>query len=164
MTNLYVVNSQKPTAVSHSISCNFSGKGEKDLILAKGNILEFYTFTNGKLELLLEAPVFGEILSLLSVPSKPVKKFSEEKNQEKDFVFVLLSRKFCLLEYDQDLNIVKTRSIGSLKDIEMKELESGYLALIDPSASVICTKVYSGVLKVRILYNLICNYNFLILI
>lgn len=141
MSYSYVVTSQKATAVSHAITCNFTAADERNLIVAKGNYLLVYAVRNGNLELVMESPLFGKIKSL---------EFYRPSTAVTDSLFVLTERKsFCVLGYDGQTNKLVTRAVGNVRDRAGRDIEIGQRGLIDPDFRMIGMMLYEGHLKVH---------------
>lgn len=141
MSYLYVVNSHKPTAVHHSASCSFTGPDDKNLLLAKCNMLEIHLLREDGLKLLQTVPIFGRIVGL--EPFRPL-------DATTDSVFILTDRKkFCILSFDTQNNNVVTQTVGSVKERKGRDSELGQRAFMDPDFRVVGLQLYDSSIKVR---------------
>lgn len=140
MSHLYVVNSHKSTAVHHSVKCSFTAPNEKNLILAKCNILEFYTLREDGLQLLHTVPVFGRIVGLEPFRSA---------GSEVDSLFVLTDRKkFFILAFDSTTEKIVTRTVGNAKERKGRDAEMGQRAFMDPDYRIVGLQLYDSSVKV----------------
>lgn len=140
MSYSYVVTSQRPTAVSFSIVCNFTGEEDKNLIIAKGNFLVIYAVRPEGLEVVVETPLFGRIKSL---------DYYRPHGSKTDVLFVLTERKsFCVLGYDGDTQKIITRAVGNVRDRAGRDVEIGQRGIVDPDYRMIGMMLYEGQLKV----------------
>lgn len=66
----YVTSSQPPTSVTHAVVCNFTGPGEKTLIIGKSTRLEAHRVEDGELAPVFDVAVYGRIatIDVLSAP------------------------------------------------------------------------------------------------
>lgn len=140
MSHLYVVNSHKPTAIHHSASCAFTGPNDKNLLLAKCNILEFHVLREDGLKLLQSLTIFGRIVGL--EPFRPA-------GSDTDSIFVLTDRKkFFILSYDAVLSKVVTRTVGNVKERKGRDAEMGQRAFMDPDYRIVGLQLYDSSIKV----------------
>lgn len=139
----YVVTSHKPTAVNHSLICNFTGPDERNLVVARGNYLEISTLRDDGLTTELpEVSLFGRIASLGHCRIATL-------NQ--DVLFVLTERKhFCVLSYDIPTQKIVTRAAGNAKDKSGRDLETGIFAVVDPDNRMVAMALSEGQMKVVI--------------
>ena len=141
MSYSYVVTSQRSTAVSHSIVCNFTSATDRNLIVARGNHLQIQTIREDSIVLEEDVPLFGHILSL-----DHYRPSDSDTNQ--DVLFILTKRKnFCVLAYDSVAKKVLTRTVGSVKDRAGREIEKQN-SFSDPQGRMIGMLLYEGQLKV----------------
>ncbi len=137
----YVATSQKPTAVKSAIVCSFTGTDEQNLVMARGNRLEFHSLTSDGLVPIFDVGIYGNILTLASFRPPTL---------AQDVIFVLSERKqFSILSYNKDTNKIVTRASGNLRDKVGRDLDSGPLGLIDPENRVIAVFLYEGLVKVN---------------
>lgn len=143
MSYLYLVTSQKATAVHYSIVCNFTSPTDKNLIIAKGNHIEIYIFSeeNG-LKLVKDLPIFGRVKALDSY---------RVQGHLQDFLFILIERKkFCILGYDTVKQVIFTKAVANVKERLGRDAEMGQRGFIDPEGRVIAMQLYDTCLKVKL--------------
>ena len=152
MSYSYVVNSQKPTAVQHTIVCNFTSPTDRNLIIAKGNHLEIQTLAEDGLTPILDVGLFGKITAL---------DFYRPANTHQDVIFVLTEKKhFSVIGFDSINKKLVTRAAGNVKDRVGRDIESGQRGFIDPNNSMIAMLLYEGLLKViiyHVMSTLLCR-------
>ena len=142
MSYSYIVNSQKPTAVHHTIICNFTSPTEKNLIIARGNHLEIQIFREGGLAPVLDVGLFGKITAL---------DFYRPANTSQDVIFILTEKKhFSVMGFDSVNKKLVSRATGNVKDRVGRDIETGQKGLIDPNHSMIAMLLYEGLLKVSL--------------
>lgn len=140
MSYNYVVNSQKPTAVHHTIVCNFTSTTDRNLIIAKGNHLEVQTLSNGGLLPILDVALFGKITAL---------DFYRPANSTQDVLFLLTEKKhFSIIEYNSGTKKLVTRATGNVKDRVGRDIDGGQRGFIDPDNRMIAMLLYDGLIKV----------------
>ena len=141
MAYSYVVGSQKSTAISHSLLCNFTSPTDCNLVLAKGNYLEIHTLRESELIGVIDAPLFGNILAMDTY---------RHSTLNVDVLFILTDKRhFCVLGFDAENRKIITRAVGNVKDRVGKELECGQRGFIDPDNRMIGMLLYEGLIKVR---------------
>lgn len=144
MSYSYVVNSHKPTAVHHSIVCNFTSSSDRNLIIAKGNHIEIQTLVDHGLCPVLDVGLFGKITAL---------DFYRPMNSTQDVIFILTEKKhFSVIGFDSVKKKLITRASGNVKDRVGRDIESGQKGFIDPNNSMIAMLLYEGLLKVILFY------------
>lgn len=142
MSYSYVVNSQKPTAVHHTVVCSFTSPLDTNLIIAKGNHLEIQTLKEDGLAPVLDVALFGRITAL---------DFYRPANSTQDVIFILTEKKnFSVIGYDTINKKLITRAIGNVKDRVGRDIETGQRGFIDPDHRMIAMLLYDGLLKVTI--------------
>ena len=136
----YVVTSQKPTAVQHAVTCNFTSVTDLNLVTARGNRIEVYTVYESTLRLDYETSLYGVIASI---------NFYRPHQSQLDVILILTERKqFCTLSYDVINKKAVTLATGNLKDKIARELDCGSCALVDPDYRMIAMSMYEGALKI----------------
>jgi hypothetical protein len=141
MSYLYAATSQKATAVTNSLVCNFTGPNEKNLILSKGNHLEVHILKDEKLLPLLDTSLFARIKSM---------DFYRPHGYLQDVIFILTERKsFLVLSYDASNKRIVTRATGCMKDRVGHEFDGGMKSFIEPDNRAIAMMLYGGQIKVR---------------
>jgi DNA damage-binding protein 1 len=145
MSYSYIVNSQKPTAVQHTVVCSFTSPLETNLILARGNHLEIQTLKEDGLAPILDVALFGKITSL---------DFYRPVNSNQDVLFILTEKKhYSVIGYDSLNKKLVTRALGNVKDRVGRDIETGQRAFIDPDSRMIAMLLYDGLLKVEKMCN-----------
>lgn len=143
MSYSYVVTSQKSTAISHSVICNFTSVNDTNLVIVRGNTIEISTYNNNNLIIEDNISLFGQIISLQSY--KP----SHEDRNISDNLFILTAHKtFTVLSYDNVNKKIMTKSIGNVKDRAAREVEIKQRSFVDPESRMIGMLLYEGQLKV----------------
>jgi DNA damage-binding protein 1 len=145
MEHSYAVSTLEATAVTFSVVCRLSAtatESEKsNLVLAKGNLLEIYSFSEDGLVKLLSTPLFGRITALETY---------QPGDLTYDVLFILTERKhFSILCYDGATNSLVTRAKGSLRDPVGRSLEQGQRGIIDPEGRMVGMMLDDGLLKVQ---------------
>ena len=141
MSYSYIVNSQKPTAVQHTVVCSFTSPHETNLILARGNHLEIQTLREDGLAPILDVALFGKITSL---------DFYRPVNSSQDVLFILTEKKhYSVIGYDSLSKKLVTRALGNVKDRVGRDIETGQRGFIDPDSRMIAMLLYDGLLKVE---------------
>jgi DNA damage-binding protein 1 len=139
-TYSYIVTSQKPTSVSHSIVCNFTSSQDSNLILSRGNHLEVHTLREDGLQSILDTTLFGTINSI---------DYFRPNNSNQDLLFVLTEKKhFCIYGFDSLTQKLVAKAAGNVKDRLGREIESGQRGFVDPDYRVIGMLIYECQLKV----------------
>jgi len=140
MAHCYIVTAQPATAIVGALVCSFTGENTRDLILTKGNHLEVHRFSNTGLVPILDASIYGKIVS--------IDKY-RVMDSKQDLLFVLTERKnFCILQYDSVSKKLVTRTTVNVKDRVGREIENGICGMADVSNSIIGMLIYEGVLKI----------------
>lgn len=142
MSYNYYVTAHKSSAVHFSITGNFTGPDDFNLILGKNTRFEIYTVTSEGLRPIKEVNVYGTIAVLL---------LFRPAGEKKDLLFLLTERyNACILEYSETENgcQIITKSSGILTDPVGRPPETGVLGFIDPTCKLIGLRLYEGVLKI----------------
>ena len=129
----------KPTAVSHSLKCNFTSKTNDNLILIKNNIIEIYNLTKNGLEPNPYLNIFGKIIIVENIPCN---------KQNKDNLFILTEDlDYSIISYNNNKieNLIK----GNIKEDLGKKNEK-ILYAIDSNKNYIIINAYVN------LFNVIC--------
>ena len=129
----------KPTAVSHSLKCNFTSKTNDNLILIKNNIIEIYNLTKNGLEPNPYLNIFGKIIIVENIPCN---------KQNKDNLFILTEDlDYRIISYNNNKieNLIK----GNIKEDLGKKNEK-ILYAIDSNKNYIIINAYVN------LFNVIC--------
>lgn len=140
MSYLYVVNSKKATAVSFSARCSFTSADHINLILAKCNNIEVYTFGSDGLKFVKTLPLFGRVVGLQAF--RPA-------GANKDVLFILIERKkYCIVEFDEEKQKIVTRAVGNLKERKGRDADLGQKCFLDPDCRVMGLQLYDSSIKV----------------
>jgi DNA damage-binding protein 1 len=151
MEHSYAVSTLEATAVTFSVVCRLSvTEYEKShLVLAKGNLLEIYSFSEDGLVKMLTTPLFGRITALDTY---------QPGDLTHDVLFILTERKhFSILCYDAASNSLVTRAKGSLKDQVGRSLDQGQKGVIDPEGRMVGMMLDDALLKVPHLSSLLLD-------
>jgi len=102
----YVVTAHKPSAVHLSLTANFTGAQDKNLIVTKSNRLVIYLLTPECLQPILDTSVYGRIANIEVIRSP---------GADKDSLCLLTERlKFCVLDYDSNTGELNTKAMGDV--------------------------------------------------
>ena len=108
MSYNYVITSQRPTAVSHAIVCDFTGENSNNLVISKGNRIEIHNANAEGVTPVIEFGLYGTVSSLTHY--RPA-------GMVQDVLFILTAKKyFCVLGYDPDLHKIINRAMGCVRD------------------------------------------------
>ena len=135
----YVSTSQRPTAVSHAIVCEFTSPGARDLIITKGNRVEVHTASADGITPVSEFGLNGQICSLNQY--RPT-------GMATDVLYILTAKKyFCVLGFDAENSKIVSRAMGCVRDRIGRDHEQGPSAIIDPGNRMIAMSLYERHLK-----------------
>ena len=154
----YVVTAQRPTAVTSSVVGCFTGKKQRNLIVAKCTRLEVYLLAPEGLQLVLDVDVYGRIaaMGLFSPPNrKMVHKGTGTENTGKQMLYILTEHyKLSVVKYDEDTGELVTVAKGTVEDSIGRQSDSGQIGILDPLNRCIALSLYDGMLKlIPILYS-----------
>ncbi|XP_037087603.1 DNA damage-binding protein 1-like [Pollicipes pollicipes] len=142
MSHNYVVTAQKPTAVNHCVTGNFTSSSDLNLIMAKNNRLEVFIVSPEGLQPVKEIGIYGLIA---------VMKLFRPCDEEKDLLFIVTQHyNAMILECvgrGESLEVV-TKVHGNVADRIGKPAETGIIGIIDPEARCIALRLYDGILKI----------------
>merc|ERR1711871_1001011 len=137
---LYAVTAHRPTNVTHSLTAQFTGPTDMNLIIAKCTRIEIHMMTPEGLQPVLESGIYGRISCL--------EKFRPEGEQT-DLLFLCTERyNFCVLAYDAEAGQIVTRANGNAHDRIGRPTDSGQIGIVDPSCRMIGLHLYDGLFKV----------------
>jgi DNA damage-binding protein 1 len=123
----YVVTAHKPSAVHLSLTANFTGAKDKNLIVTKSNRLVIYLLTPECLQPILDTSVYGRIANIEVIRCP---------GADKDSLCLLTERlKFCVLDYDSATGELLTKAMGDVTDAVGRMIDSGPIMHIDPASS-----------------------------
>ena len=136
----YVVTAHKPSAVQLSLTANFTGPRDKNLIVTKSNRLVIYLLTPDCLQPVLDTTVYGRIANIEVIRSP---------GADRDSLCLLTERlKFCVLDYDCSSGELLTKAMGDVTDTVGRMIDSGPIMHIDPERRLIGLHLYDGFFKV----------------
>ncbi|DAZ92907.1 TPA: LOW QUALITY PROTEIN: hypothetical protein N0F65_013069, partial [Lagenidium giganteum] len=136
----YVATAQKPTSVTHSLTANFTGPNETNLLLAKCSHFEVHLLTPEGLLPQHDINMYGRI-SIFEV-FRPA-------NEPQDWLFIVTQRfQFCVLAYDAATQRVVTKAHGNIRDSIGRSSELVTSGNIDPEGRLIGMNLYEGYFKV----------------
>ena len=136
----YVVTAHKPSAVHLSLTANFTGPKDKNLIVTKSNRLVIYLLTPDCLQPILDTSVYGRIACIEVIRSP---------GADRDSLCLLTERlKFCVLDYDSGSGELLTKALGDVTDAVGRMIDSGPIMHIDPDRRLIGLHLYDGFFKV----------------
>ncbi|XP_043235477.1 DNA damage-binding protein 1-like isoform X1 [Amphibalanus amphitrite] len=142
MSHNYVVTAQKPTAVNHCVTGNFTSPTDLNLIMAKNNRLEVFIVSPEGLQPVKEIGIYGLI---------SVMKLFRPCDEEKNLLFIVTQHyNAMILECvgrGESLEIV-TKVHGNVADRIGKPAETGIIGIIDPESRCIALRLYDGILKI----------------
>jgi hypothetical protein len=154
----YVVTSQQPTVVSHSLVANFTSSEDKNLVIAKINRLEIHSISSSKvpaghadstdvivvsdvLAPLFDVPIYGRIASLSKV---------RLATDSVDTLLLTTERyQLIALQFDSVARSIKTIASGDLRDRLGRPIDQGQLVSVDPLNRAVAFLFYDGILKVE---------------
>eukprot|EP01091_Cochliopodium_minus_P000594 TRINITY_DN1052_c0_g2_i2.p1 TRINITY_DN1052_c0_g2~~TRINITY_DN1052_c0_g2_i2.p1 ORF type:complete len:680 (-),score=176.68 TRINITY_DN1052_c0_g2_i2:1364-3403(-) len=138
MSYLYVTTAHKPSSVTHSVTGNFTGPKELNLIISKGTRIEIHQLTEDGVQPLLDIGIYARITTMF---------LFRPKGSKQDHLFISTeSYQFCVLKYEN--NSIITTTNGDIKDRVGKPVDIGHIVIIDPSCSLILMHLYDRVLKI----------------
>ncbi|GAB5359336.1 hypothetical protein AAMO2058_000535400 [Amorphochlora amoebiformis] len=138
----YVVTAHRPTAVTHALTCSFTGSSDRNLILAKSTYIEVKLITSEGLLPLIDIPLYGRIASMLA--------FRPSRSAKRDQIFICTERHgICVLEYDPVSRKIVTKMSGSARQRSCRPVESedGPLGLLDPDHGIIGLYLFEGIFQ-----------------
>ncbi|KAK5580443.1 hypothetical protein RB653_000460 [Dictyostelium firmibasis] len=147
----FVSTVQKPTSVTHSVTGNFTGPNDKNLIISKCTKIEIFLMDQDGLKPMFDVNIYGRIsvLKLFSVAGS-----------KQDYLFISTeSFKFCILAYDYEKKEIVTKASGNAEDTIGRPTEAGQLGIIDPDGRIVALHLYEGLLKLITLDNSTINNN-----
>ncbi|XP_003389315.1 PREDICTED: DNA damage-binding protein 1-like [Amphimedon queenslandica] len=140
MSYNYIVTAHKATAVPLSVTGNFTGPDDLNLIQAKGSNLAVSLVTSEGLKPVLDVDVFGRILAI---------QLFRPQGERMDLLFILTARyHVAIVGYDPIANDVLTRAYGDIKERVGKPTLGKNVAMVDPSCQLIALHLYTGQLKI----------------
>eukprot|EP01135_Chromosphaera_perkinsii_P006121 Nk52_evm1s407 gene=Nk52_evmTU1s407 len=136
----YVVTAQKPTAVHHALTGNFTAPDCQNLILGKCTRIEIHVCTPEGLKPFLDVGVYGRIA---------IMELYRPKGYAQDVLFVSTERyRFCVLAYEPSTGEIVTKAAGDLQDRIGRPIDNGHIGVIDPDCRMFGLHLYDGLFKV----------------
>ncbi|KAL0476643.1 DNA damage-binding protein 1 [Acrasis kona] len=137
----YAVTAYKPSSIRFSLTGNFTGPLDRNLIVGKNNQLEIWTMAEEGIEPKHDVPIYGRI-STMSLYRQPGK--------EQDLLLITTEKyKMVILEYDSELaQPISTKYTGDISDTNGRETENGQIIVVDPLCRCIIMHLYEGTLKI----------------
>ncbi|KAK9462423.1 CPSF A subunit region-domain-containing protein [Lipomyces oligophaga] len=134
----YAVSVHKPTSVRYSVVTNLLAPNEYSLVLARPNALDIYSITATGLTLEKTVPIYGSITALLSI---------NPTNSPTSLIFVLIEDTTCFTLSCKDGELVTNQVLDELDDRWSAELDTPFIAIIDPQSRGILVQVRRGKLS-----------------
>lgn len=144
MAHNYVVTASRASAVNQSLTGNFTGPEDINLITAKLSRIEISKITPDGLKPMQEIGVYGRIESL---------QLFRPPGHNKDLLFMLTSKYHvaileCIEGQQPDTIDIITRRSGIIADPASRPAETGNIVIIDPACKMIGLRLYDGLFKV----------------
>eukprot|EP00906_Rhabdomonas_costata_P037101 RCo052151 len=140
MSYNYVVTAQKPTAVAHCLTANFTSAADLNLIVSKVLRIEVHTVTPEGLQPVVDVPLYGRVILMRAYRAQ---------GRDKDYLFLAFERySFCVLEYAEDSGTLLTVANGELVDRIGRKVEFGQIGIVDSSSSLFTFHLYEGLIKI----------------
>jgi DNA damage-binding protein 1 len=139
-THLYMVTAQKPTSVTHSLSGNFTGPDDLNLIIVKATHLELYLVVESSLKLIHDVPLNGRVT---------VMRLVRPPNRTQTCLFLVNERYHCcLLSFDRTKWELVNEYSGEVMDRIGRPDENGHIGIVDPECRMLGLRLYTGLFKV----------------
>ncbi|GMF12407.1 unnamed protein product [Phytophthora lilii] len=140
MAYSYVATAQRPTSVTHALTCAFTGAQDTNLLLAKSSRFEVHLLTPEGLQPQLDVQLYGRVAIFESFRAA---------GETQDWLFVVTQRfQFCVLAFDATTRQVLTKAHGSIRDAIGRSSEIVTSGNIDPEGRLIGMNLYEGYFKV----------------
>ena len=137
----YVVTAHKPTNVTHSLTGNFTGPDEINLIVSKCTLIEVHRVDAEGLHCMKVVPLYGRVATM---------ELWRPAGARQDMLFISTERyQFCILAYNAATDEIETRAKGDVQDRIGRPADSGQIAVVDPQCRLIGLHLYDGLFKVR---------------
>ncbi|CAB11219.1 Damaged DNA binding protein Ddb1 [Schizosaccharomyces pombe] len=137
----YVTYLHKPSSIRNAVFCKFVNASSWNVIVAKVNCLEVYSYENNRLCLITSANIFAKIVN--------VKAFKPVSSPTDHIIVATDSFRYFTLFWDANDNTVSNGiKIQDCSERSLRESQSGPLLLVDPFQRVICLHVYQGLLTI----------------
>lgn len=140
----YIVTANRASAVNQSLTGNFTGPDDINLITAKLSRIEISKITPEGLKPIQEVGVYGRIEAL---------KLFRPPGHQKDLLFMLTHKyHVAILESvpgnQPDTYDIITRRSGNIADPASRPAETGNIVIIDPQCRMIGLRLYDGLFKI----------------
>ena len=144
MSYNYIVTANRASAVSNSVTGNFTGPDDINLITAKLSRIEISKVTPEGLKTVHEVGIYGRIEAI---------RLFRPPGEKKDLLF-LLTHKYHVAILDcvegpqpDTIDIITLRS-GTIADTNSRPAETGIIVIIDPACKMIGLRLNDGLFKV----------------
>ncbi|XP_026819359.1 DNA damage-binding protein 1-like [Rhopalosiphum maidis] len=139
-SQFYTTTIKKATAVSFSESGFFITPTQLNLIVAKYNCLEIYLINEHGLSLLSETELYGQI---------EIMKVFRPKNKFTDLVFIVTAQyNAMILEFTQTSDKIEIITKGYCNVFDNLEVATGFMATVDPDATIVMLKLFERIFKI----------------
>jgi len=136
----YVVTAFKSSSVSHTLTGNFTGPKDLNLIVEKTTYFEIYRVMEQGLETIMQVPVYGKIEEIFLI--KPPNSTCHQ--------LVICTNRYSLLilAYDSVNQDIITVASGDIEDRIGRPCEGGPFGIVDPKCRTMAFHISEGLLKV----------------
>jgi DNA damage-binding protein 1 len=137
----YVVTAHKPSSVKFSLTGNFTGPDDRNLIIGKNNQLEIWTMTEEGIDPKHDVPIYGRIATMT---------LFRPPGEDQDILLITTEKyKMIMLQYNAKASQpIETRSTGDISDMIGRETENGQIVVVDPVCRCVAMHLYEGILKI----------------
>lgn len=144
MSYNYIVTANRASAVSNSITGNFTGPDDINLITSRLSRIEISKITPGGLKTIHEVGVYGRIEAI---------RLFRPPGHNKDLMFMLTNKYHvaileCIDGPQPDTIDIITRRSGNIADPASRPAETGNIVIIDPACKMIGLRLHDGLFKV----------------
>lgn len=134
-----MVSAQKPTAITHAVTGNFTGPDDLNLIVAKTTRIEIHLLTSDGLKPLLDVNIYGRIATM---------SLFRASKQKQDFLFISTERyDIMVIRYNSSTGEIITEASGNVSERVGRPVDSGQITMVDPDSRLIFLHIYTGHLK-----------------
>ncbi|GAM28062.1 hypothetical protein SAMD00019534_112380 [Acytostelium subglobosum LB1] len=136
----FVSTVQKPTAVTHTATGNFTAHNERNLVVGKATKIEIFTLTAEGLKPVLDVSIYGRIASM---------KMFLPPGEKQEQLFILTEKyRYCILGYSSERKELITVASGNAEGAIGRPAEAGQIGIVDPDCGLIGLHLYEGLLRV----------------
>lgn len=144
MSYNYIVTANRASSVNQSLTGNFTGPNDINLITSKLSRIEIFKITPNGLKSIQEVGVFGRIEAL---------QLFRPPGHDRDLLFMLTNKYHvaileCIEGPQPDSIDIITRRSGNIADLASRPAETGNIVIIDPACKMIGLRLYDGLFKV----------------